>query len=134
MAKYNNNRIVIDSITFDSKHEALYYELLKRKKAAGEIANYELQPVYLLQPPFKYFGKSILKITYVADFLVYHLDGSEEVIEIKGYPTEAALLKRKLMMYRYPELKLTWLCRNIKHGDKDGWIEFDKLKKRRKAK
>ena len=49
MAKYNNNKIVLDGITFDSKAEGLYYELLKRKKAQGEIVNFELQPKYVLE-------------------------------------------------------------------------------------
>ena len=36
MSKYNNAKIVVDGITFDSKDEAKYYELLKAKRAAGE--------------------------------------------------------------------------------------------------
>ena len=44
MAKYNNRKVTLDGIRFDSKDEARYYELLKRKKAQGEILNFELQP------------------------------------------------------------------------------------------
>ena len=134
MSKYNNSKVVADGIRFDSKHEALYYELLKRKRADGEIANYELQPKYLLQPSFKYNGKTIRAIHYIGDFLIYHNDGTEEVIDIKGMAVPVALMKRKMMQYRYPELKLTWLSRSIKWGDTDGWIDYDELKKRRKAK
>ena len=132
MGKYNNDKTVNDGISFDSRSESLYYELLKRKKAQGEIVNYELQPTYLLQLAFKYNGKTVRSICYIGDFLVYHLDGTEEVVDIKGMATPVALMKRKMMQYRYPELKLTWLCRNIKRGDKDGWIEYEELKKRRK--
>ena len=134
MTKYNNKKIVADGITFDSKEEYRYYELLKEKKAQGLIVNFELQPKYLLQPAFKYSGKTIRAIHYIADFLIYHLDGTEEVIDIKGMAVPVALMKRKMMQYRYPELKLTWLCRSVKLGDTDGWIEYDELKKRRKAK
>lgn len=134
MTKYNSRKVTIDGIRFDSKEEARYYELLKHKRASGEILNYELQPKYELQPAFKRDGKTVRAICYIGDFMIYHNDGSEEVIEIKGYPTETALLKRKLLMYRYPDLKLTWLSRSIKWGDADGWIEYDELKKRRKAK
>ena len=134
MSKYNNSKVVADGIRFDSKDEARYYELLKRKRADGEIANYELQPKYLLQPSFKYNGKTIRAIYYIGDFLIYHNDGTEEVIDIKGMAVPVALMKRKMMQYRYPELKLTWLSRSIKWGDTDGWIDYDELKKRRKAK
>ncbi len=134
MTKYNNKKIVADGITFDSKEEYRYYELLKEKKAQGLIVNFELQPKYLLQPLFKYNGKTIRAIHYIADFLIYHLDGTEEVIDIKGMAVPVALMKRKMMQYKYPELKLTWLSRSLKYGDTDGWIEYDELKKRRKAK
>ncbi len=134
MNKYNNKSITVDGIRFDSKEEASYYELLKEKKSQGLIVNFELQPKYLLQPLFKYNGKTIRAIHYIADFLIYHLDGTEEVIDIKGMAVPVALMKRKMMQYRYPELKLTWLSRSVKWGDTDGWIEYDELKKRRKAK
>ena len=134
--KYNNNKITVDCIRFDSKHEALYYELLKEKKAAGLILNFELQPQYELQPSFKRDGKTVRAITYTADFLVYHLDGTEEAVDIKslGTATQQGLLRRKMFWFKYPEQKLTWLCRNIKHGDENGWIEYDELKKARRTK
>ena len=132
MSKYKNSKVVADGVTFDSKHEALYYELLKRKRAEGKIQNFELQPKYLLQPSFKYNGKTIRAIYYIGDFLIYHNDGTEECIDIKGMAVPVALMKRKMMQYRYPELKLTWLSRSIKWGDADGWIEYDALKRKRK--
>lgn len=129
--KYNNNKITVDGIRFDSKHEALYYELLKRMKANGLIVNYELQPQYELQPSFKRDGKTVRAIYYIGDFLIYHNDGTEEVIDIKGMAVPVALMKRKMMQYRYPDLKLTWLSRSLKYGDENGWIDYDELKKRR---
>lgn len=130
--KYGNRKIVVDGISFDSKEEARYYELLKRKKAKGEIINFELQPRYILQPAFKHNGKTIRSITYTADFLVYHLNGSEEVIDVKGMETQQGIMRRKMFWHKFPELNLTWVCRNLKYGDADGWIEYDELKKRRK--
>ena len=132
--KYNNNKITVDQIRFDSQEESRFYELLKRMKANGEILNFELQPKYLLQPAFKYGGKTVRAIYYIGDFLIYHNDGTEEVIDIKGMAVPVALMKRKMMQYRYPDLKLTWLSRSLKYGDENGWIEYDELKKRRKAK
>ena len=130
--KYNNNKITVDGITFDSKHEAQYYELLKEKKAAGLILNYELQPQYELQPAFKRDGKTIRAITYTADFLVYHLDGTEEVVDIKGMETQQGIMRRKMFWHKYRDLKLTWLSRSIKYGDENGWIEYEELKKARR--
>ena len=130
--KYNNNRITVDQIRFDSQEESRFYELLKRMKANGEILNFELQPKYLLQPAFKYNGKTVRAITYTADFLVYHLDGTVEVVDIKGMETQQGIMRRKMFWYKYPDLKLTWLSRSLKYGDADGWIEYEELKRRRK--
>ena len=131
-SKYNNRRMAVDGYIFDSKDEAKYYELLKDKKAQGLIVNFELQPKYILQGAVPEIG--IRKIEYVGDFLVYHLDGSEEVIDIKGMATAEALLKRKIFLYKYRHLKLSWISRSLKYGDENGWIEYEELKKRRKAK
>ena len=130
--KYNNNRITVDQIRFDSQEESRFYELLKRMKANGEILNFELQPKYLLQPAFKYNGKTVRAITYTADFLIYHNDGTEEVVDIKGMETQQGLMRRKMFWYKYPDLKLTWLSRSIKYGDENGWIDYDALKRKRK--
>ena len=133
MSKYNNDWTTVDGIRFQSKEEARYYELLKRKRAEGKIQNFEFQPKYELQPSFKYAGKTIRAITYTADFLIYHLDGTEEVVDIKGMETQQGIMRRKMFLYKYRNLKLTWLCRSLKYGDADGWIEFEELKKRRKV-
>ena len=60
-SKYNNSRITVDGIRFQSKHEALYYELLKRMKANGLIMNYELQPQYILQPARNAIAESMIE-------------------------------------------------------------------------
>lgn len=134
MSKYKAEKVVVDGIKFDSKDEAKYYLYLKELKVKGEILNFELQPRYQLQPAFKKGDKKFLKVEYVADFLVYELDSSETVIDVKGMATETAKLKRKLFEYKYPNLKLVWVVRNLKYG-LNGWIEVDELKKiRKKAK
>ena len=134
VSKYKSQSITLDGIRFQSKEEAKYYELLKRKKAQGEILNFELQPKYVLQLGFTYFGKNVRPIHYIGDFLIYHLDGTQEVIDIKGYATAEALNKRKMMQYTHQNLKLTWLARSLKYGDADGWIEYDALKQKRSKK
>jgi hypothetical protein len=128
MSKYNAKKVVIDGITFDSAVESYYYEYLKELKAKEKILNFELQPKYELISKFKKDGKQYQGIKYKADFIIYHLDGSEEVIDVKGMATPEAKMKRKLFNYKYHDLKLTWLCRSKKYSS-TGWIEYDELEK-----
>ncbi|MDD7793672.1 DUF1064 domain-containing protein [Clostridium sp. 'White wine YQ'] len=131
-SKYGAKKIVIDGITFDSKDEGKYYEYLKRQKAQGKIINFELQPKYELLGSFKKNGKTHRAITYTPDFLVFHLDGTTELIDVKGTNTQQGDMRRKMFDSRYPEIKLTWVARNLKHGNEDGWIEYEELKKVRR--
>lgn len=129
MSKYKNKEVFVDGIKFDSKHESEYYILLKRFKEEGIIKDFELQKKYELQPAFKKYGKTHRAITYTVDYVVYHWDNEIECIDIKGMETQQGVLRRKMFDCLYPNLKLTWLQKNIKHGDENGWIESDKLKK-----
>lgn len=131
-SKYRAKKITIDGYTFDSKDEGRYYEYLKKLKAKGKIVNFELQPKYELQPGFKKNGKTYRAITYAPDFLIYHLDGSEELIDVKGMSTQQGEMRRKMFDYKYPDLKLTWIASSYKFGDKDGWIEYEELQKKRR--
>ncbi|AJD27414.1 DUF1064 domain-containing protein [Clostridium botulinum] len=130
-SKYGAKKIVIDGITFDSKDEGRYYLYLKELKAKDKILNFERQPKYELQPSFKKYGKTHRAITYAPDFLIYHLDGSEELIDVKGPETQQGNMRRKMFDYNYPDLKLTWVARSLKYSQ-TGWIEYDKLKKIRR--
>ncbi|WP_238351798.1 DUF1064 domain-containing protein [Brevibacillus brevis] len=133
LPKYNNQITIVDGIKFDSKAESEYYLVLKEKLAAGEIQDMRLQPVYVLQEKCHRNGKNLQAITYKADFEVLHLNGSLEVIDIKGEETEAFKIKAKMFMYKYPNLKLTLLKKVQKYG---GWITTDewKAKKREEKK
>ncbi|NFC47382.1 DUF1064 domain-containing protein [Clostridium botulinum] len=130
-SKYGAKKIVIDGITFDSKDEGKYYLYLKELKAKDKISNFEQQPKYELQPSFKKYGKTYRAITYAPDFLIYHLDGSEELIDVKGTETQQGNMRRKMFDYKYPDLKLTWISRSLKYSS-TGWIEYDELKKIRR--
>ncbi|MFX0547931.1 DUF1064 domain-containing protein [Hathewaya histolytica] len=130
-SKYGAKKIVIDGYTFDSKDEGKYYEYLKKLKAKGKILNFELQPKYELQPAFKKNGKAYRAITYAPDFLIYHLDDSEELIDVKGMSTQQGEMRRKMFDYKYPDLKLTWVARSLKYSS-TGWIEYDQLNKIRR--
>ena len=131
MAKYNNKKCNQDGYTFDSQDEMRYYEYLKTLKAKDKILNFELQPKYTLLKAFEYMGKKRQAMTYTPDYLIYHLDGTEELIDVKGFGTQAGELRRKLFEYFYTDIKLTWIASNYKYGDANGWITYEDLKKAR---
>lgn len=131
MSKYKSKKITVDGYTFDSIDEYKYYEYLLSKKAKGEILNFELQPKHILIPSFKKDGKILRAVTYTPDFRIYHLDGSEELIDVKGYSTQQGELRKKLFDYLNPSQKLTWIARSLKYSE-TGWIEYNELQKIRR--
>lgn len=114
--KYNNKKIIVDGIKFDSKKEALRYKELKMLEKAGIISNLQRQVKYTLIPaqyertdevytkgkdkgkPKK--GRLIEReCAYYADF-VYSTKSGELVVEdTKGMRTPDYIIKRKLMLY-----------------------------------
>ena len=131
-SKYNSQKCHADGYEFDSKEEMRYYEYLKTLKAKEKILNFELQPKYTLLEKFKYMGKSRQAMTYTPDFLIYHIDGTEELIDIKGFSTQQGDMRRKLFEYFYTDIKLVWIASSYKWGDVNGWITCEELKKIRK--
>lgn len=106
--KYKNKKIEIDGHIFDSKKEADYYIKLCGLKQAGEIKDFELQPKFELQPSFiNNKGEKIKAITYIADFKIYHNDGSIEIVDVKGFKTKEFKIKKKIFEYRYKDYVLT---------------------------
>lgn len=90
--KFNAIRTECDGIKFPSKLEAKYYEQFKLKKLAGEVL------FFLRQVPFHLAGG----VRYVADFLVFYVDGSCDVVEVKGFDTAMGKMKRKMVEAEYP--------------------------------
>lgn len=68
--------------------------LLMRKKS-GDIKDYEIQHKISLDV------NGIHVTNYYADFFVSHVDGTNEIIETKGFWTETALLKQALFKAAY---------------------------------
>lgn len=102
--KYHAKKTEVDGIKFDSRAEANYYMDLKLLQKAGEIVRIELQPEYELIPPFTYQGKKYRAIKYRADFLAEYEDGHIEVVDVKGKATRTYQIKKKLLLYRYPDI------------------------------
>jgi hypothetical protein len=126
--KYGSKKVKLDGLVFDSVIESRYYQQLKWSQGHKQILFFRLQPRYLLQEAFEKGSKKFRKIEYIADFEVHHLDGSIEVIDIKGFETTDFKIKRKLFEFKYPH-KLSLITYSKKWG---GWLELDKLKKLRK--
>jgi len=101
--KYNNSKPTIDGITFDSKKEADYYCDLKLLKKAGKIKDFELQPKFWLLGPEndKVTGNGVY---YKADFKIINNDDSEAIVDTKGYKTQVFKLKKKWLLYKYPNI------------------------------
>lgn len=129
MSKYLSHKTVVDGITFDSKDEAKYYEALKIRRYREEIKGFELQPKFTLIPGFKKQGKTYRALTYTPDFVIYHNDGSEEYVDVKGMTTQQGEIRIKLFHYVNKDLKLSIVARNLKYGDQYGFIDFYELKK-----
>lgn len=111
--KYNNKKITVDGIVFDSRREADRYRELKMLERAGVIQGLELQKKYVLIPAqyedFVRRGKNgrTLKdgrrciereCSYIADF-VYQKNGETVVEDTKGMRTKDYIIKRKLMLF-----------------------------------
>ena len=117
-------------MVFDSALEMRYYtEVILPGVLSGDITHWERQKPYELQPKFKWGGKTIRAIVYVADFYIERADGTSLVVDTKGNPDAVALLKRKMFHYKYPDVPYIWLSYSKIDG---GWIEYDKLKRARK--
>ena len=100
--KYHAKKTTVDGITFDSRKEAERYKELKALELVGKIDMLELQPRFVLMEGFRYEGKAIRKIEYVADFLYRDLSTLELVVEdVKGVKTDVYKLKKKLFLKRY---------------------------------
>lgn len=90
-SKYGAVKTTVDGQTFDSKKEADYYCDLKLKLQCGDIRGFCLQPTFILAPGLK----------YKADFIVFHNDGTSEIIDTKGFKTKEYIAKKKVFEDKY---------------------------------
>lgn len=102
--KYGNKITEVNGIAFDSKKEAAYYEDLLWRQRTGAVKSIELQPEFVLQPGYKREGKKIRPIIYKADFKVTEAGGHVYYVDTKGMKTPVYLLKKKMLLYRYPDI------------------------------
>lgn len=111
-SKYHSRKITIEGITFDSQKEANRWKELKLMEKAGEITELKRQVKFKLIPTIRepvcemssqgVFKKGRLlerECSYIADFVYKNRLGFQVVEDVKGYRTEAYIIKRKLMLW-----------------------------------
>lgn len=97
-----------EEIRFDSKAEFRYYNaIILPLINAGKLTDVEFHKVYVLQEKFTKNGKKFSAIKYEADFVIKFIDGTETIIDVKGFSTPIFKLKQKLFEYKYPDKKIT---------------------------
>jgi len=120
-----------DGIVFDSELERNYYrDVILPQMASGTIISCERQKCFVLQPAFKNNGKTVQAITYKADFVLAFADGTERVIDCKGYATPDAVLKKKMFLHVFPAPDYLWMSYSACDG---GWLSYEELQQKRKA-
>lgn len=102
-SKYRNKITELDGRKFDSAAEANYYKVLKQQKATGLIKDFECQKRYVIADAIYNDDGTLYarQIDYIADFVVAHLDGGIEVIDVKGMVLDLYKLKKSMMFHRY---------------------------------
>lgn len=103
-SKYNNRKVEVDGIKFDSSKEANRYLQLKTMVYAGIIHSLELQKAFVLAPAVRLKGEKRTKpaLRYLADFVYcFSLQpGGLTVEDVKSDATrkkEAYRIKKHLM-------------------------------------
>ena len=103
--KYRNIKAKVGNKKFDSIKEARRFQELKLLEKGGVIDSLELQPRFVLQDKFKYNGKTIRKIEYIADFMYRDNELCAVVVEdVKPsakFQTEVYRIKKKMFLKKY---------------------------------
>lgn len=102
--KFNNKKVTIPGLTFDSRKEYNRYCELLLLERGGYISDLKLQVKYVVIPAQKDESGKVLEreCSYVADFVYFDKKTQRTVVEdTKGFKTKDYIIKRKLMLERY---------------------------------
>lgn len=107
--KWNARSVTLDGYRFQSQVEADRYAELALMQTSGDVTDLSVHPRFVLQPAFRYKGKTVSAITYVADFAYTDsITGARIVEDVKGLDrrtgkpidTPVSSLKRKWLLYQ----------------------------------
>ena len=104
MNKYHNKKCFYKDMTFDSKKERDYYIVLEMMLKNNQITDLKTQVKFELQPSFKFKGKTIRSISYIADFTYIDKKNKLHIIDVKSEATKkdkVYRLKKKIFQYKY---------------------------------
>lgn len=104
MSKYNNKKVAIDGINFDSQKEAARYAVLRLLERGKAISDLRLQVAFVLAPAINLNGRKKPSLRYIADF-VYMENGKQVIEDVKGMLTEVYKVKRHLMIVNGYEIR-----------------------------
>jgi hypothetical protein len=97
--KYKAKAIVVDGVRFASQLERYCYERLVMEKVL-----FKFQESYIIQPPFERAdGSKVRAIKIVVDF-VFTTDNGIILLDTKGFFTEYAKMKYKMLEYMFTEM------------------------------
>lgn len=77
--KFNNHKVRIDDIEFDSKAEGAYYVRLKNLKI-----DFKVKESFEICPRFRLNGKAYAHRVYTPDFSIYSDGELTSVVDVKG--------------------------------------------------
>lgn len=118
-----------NGIVYDSDMELNFLkQVIEPQIESGKIIKYDRQVVYELLPAFVYKDQKFLPIHYKSDFNIYYTNGTVEVIDVKGLSKSMDILKRKMLLSRYPEINFRWVTFSKIDG---GWCDYEVVKKAR---
>ena len=103
--KYKAVRTERDGHKFRSKMEARRYDELLLAQRAGEIV------MFMMEVPFRMPGT-----VYWADFMVFWIDGSVTVEDVKGVITSTFKTKQRMMKQHFPSVEI--ICITYKRTKK----------------
>jgi protein associated with RNAse G/E len=89
--KYGNKKIVVNGVKFDSKLE---YHCHGYLRLIG--VDFDFQHKVILVDKFRFNDKGVRAITMLVDFVV-RKNGKTYYVDTKGFPTEVAKIKYKLL-------------------------------------
>lgn len=108
--KYGNKKIRVGDAVFDSKLEKYAYDLFSKFKM-----NYTFQVEWELMPKYKgWDGKAVRRIYMKIDFVIR--EGDKYVfVDTKGFATDTAKIKYKLLGYQANEAGMDYEIRWLKN-------------------
>jgi hypothetical protein len=127
--KYGNKKREYNGLKFDSTLELYCYQMLERFKIP-----FKFQVRYELQPSFKSWKEENVRSIYMKVDFVIKLEDKWIFIDTKGFATDTAKMKYKMLEYQYQktgrEYEVWWL-KNKKEVKNYVIGLYDDLKKKK---